>query len=76
MQFSSALVAAAMLAIAKAVEITNTAAELSNITAGVPVTITWSGAQGPVTLLLKDGPASNLQTVLSIGSKSLSRALE
>ena len=74
MQFSSALLAAAILAVAKAVEITNTATELANITAGVPVTITWSGAEGPVTLLLKDGPATNLQTVMSIGSKSLSRA--
>jgi hypothetical protein len=76
MQFSSALLAAAILAVAKAAQFTNTAAELSNITANDPVTLTWTGAAGPVTLLLKDGPATNLQTVLTIGSKSLSRARE
>jgi hypothetical protein len=76
MQFSSAILAAAILAVATAVQFTNTAAELSNITAGVPVTLTWTGAAGPVTLLLKDGPSTNLQTVLSIDSKSLSRAWE
>jgi len=72
MQFSSLLLAAATLAIAQAVEFTNTAAQLEAITAGTPVNITWTDASGPVTLLLKDGDANNLQTVLTIQSKSLS----
>jgi hypothetical protein len=71
MQFSSALLAAVILAVAKAVEFTNTAAEFEAITAGTPFNITWTDASGPVTLILKDGPANNLQTVLTIQSKSL-----
>lgn len=74
MQFSSVLLAAATLAVAKAVMFTNTAAQLEGVTAGTPVNITWSGASGPVTLLLKDGDPTNLQTVEIIQSKSLSGA--
>jgi hypothetical protein len=69
MQFSSLLLAAATLAVAKAVQFTNTAAQLEAITAGTPFNITWADASGPVTLLLKDGDPSNLQTVLTIQSK-------
>jgi len=74
MQFSSVILAAATLAVAKAVMFTNTAAQLDSVTAGTPFNITWADASGPVTLLLKDGSATNLQTVLTIQSKSLSRA--
>jgi hypothetical protein len=72
MQFSSVLLAAATLAVAKAVQFTNNAAQLEAITAGTAFNITWSGASGPVTLLLKDGDPSNLQTVETIQGKSLS----
>lgn len=72
MQFSSVLLAAATLAVAQAVQFTNTASQLEGITAGTPVNITWADASGPVTLLLKDGPSTNLQTVLTIQSKSFS----
>jgi hypothetical protein len=71
MQFSSALLAATILAVTKAAQFTNTAAEFDAITAGTPFNITWADASGPVTLILKDGPINNLQTVLTIQSKSL-----
>jgi hypothetical protein len=71
MQFSSALLAATILAVTKAAQFTNTAAEFEAITAGTPFNITWADASGPVTLILKDGSTDNLQTVLIIQSKSL-----
>ncbi|KAJ4406078.1 hypothetical protein N0V82_010189 [Gnomoniopsis sp. IMI 355080] len=38
------------------------------VTEGTPFEITWTDADGPVTLLLKDGPSSNLATVATIAS--------
>lgn len=70
MQFSSVLLAAAAFALANAVQFTMSASFFSTaISAGSTVNITWSGASGPVTLLLKNGPATNLQTVSTIASK-------
>ncbi|KAK2065811.1 hypothetical protein LY76DRAFT_599902 [Colletotrichum caudatum] len=62
--FTSVLVAG-FAALAQAVQLTNTNFE---VVAGKPFTITWSDAQGPVTLTLKNGPSSNLATVQSIAT--------
>jgi len=37
-----------------------------NIQAGVPFTLTWTGARGPVTITLMNGPDVDLQEVLVI----------
>ncbi|RDL38568.1 uncharacterized protein BP5553_02908 [Venustampulla echinocandica] len=66
MQFSSLfLAAAALAAVNAAVELTNSA---YNITAGSTFTITWSASAGPVTLTLKNGPSTDLKTVSTIAS--------
>lgn len=68
MLFSKLIVATAAFAIAQAaVEFTNPT--FSTITAGKPFNLTWSGADGPVTLTLKDGPSTALVTVNTIASK-------
>jgi hypothetical protein len=77
MLFSSALLAAATLAIADAAQFTMSASFFASpIVAGSTVNITWADASGPVTILLKDGLATNLQTVSSIASKLLPKARE
>ncbi|KAF5876027.1 putative extracellular matrix protein [Botrytis fragariae] len=65
MQFSTLFLAAAAATLASAVKLTN-----SNfaVTAGTPFNITWSDAEGPVTLVLKNGPSTALTTVSTIGS--------
>ena len=40
-----------------------------NIQAGVPFTLKWIGAKGPVTITVMNGPDANLQEVLVIDSK-------
>ncbi|KAK1981292.1 Ser-Thr-rich glycosyl-phosphatidyl-inositol-anchored membrane family-domain-containing protein [Colletotrichum cereale] len=62
--FTSVLVAG-FAALAQAVQLTNSN---FNVEAGKPFTITWSDAQGPVTLTLKNGPSTNLVTVQSIAT--------
>ncbi|KAK2030874.1 hypothetical protein LX32DRAFT_637749 [Colletotrichum zoysiae] len=62
--FTSVLVAG-FAALAQAVQLTNSNFDIE---AGKPFTITWSDAQGPVTLTLKNGPSTNLVTVQSIAS--------
>ncbi|KAG7108819.1 hypothetical protein HYQ44_012183 [Verticillium longisporum] len=47
-------------------EITNTQADFAAISAGEDFTLTWSGAEGPVTILLKSGPSDDLTTVETI----------
>lgn len=37
---------------------------------GKPFTITWSNAEGPVTLTLKNGPSKNLKDVTVIACKT------
>ncbi|KAK2004588.1 hypothetical protein LX36DRAFT_649649 [Colletotrichum falcatum] len=64
--FASVLVAS-FAVLAQAVKLTN---NNFDVEAGQPFTITWSDAQGPVTLTLKNGPSTNLVTVQSIASKS------
>ncbi|KAJ0164791.1 hypothetical protein CTA2_173 [Colletotrichum tanaceti] len=62
--FTSVLVAG-FAALAQAVQLTNSN---YNVQAGEPFIITWSDAQGPVTLTLKNGPSTNLNTVQIIAS--------
>ncbi|WYZ34832.1 hypothetical protein EsH8_I_001108 [Colletotrichum jinshuiense] len=62
--FTSVLVAG-FAALAQAVQLTNSD---FNIQAGQPFEITWSDAQGPVTLNLKNGPSTDLKTVSVIAS--------
>ncbi|OLN88796.1 hypothetical protein CCHL11_01990 [Colletotrichum chlorophyti] len=62
--FTSILVAG-LAAIAQAVELTNSNYDIQ---AGQPFEITWTNAQGPVTLTLKNGPETNLQDVSVITS--------
>lgn len=68
MQFSSVLVAAAALAVAKAAQFTNTPAQFVGVATGTPFDLTWSNATGPVTLLLKNGASTDLKTVETIAS--------
>ncbi|ESZ98558.1 hypothetical protein SBOR_1008 [Sclerotinia borealis F-4128] len=65
MQFSTIFLAAAAATLASAVQLTNPSFA---VTAGSPFNITWSDAEGPVTLVLKDGPSTALTTVSTIGS--------
>ncbi|GKT42234.1 uncharacterized protein ColSpa_02415 [Colletotrichum spaethianum] len=62
--FTSVLVAG-FAALAQAVQLTNSDFDVK---AGEAFTITWSDAQGPVTLTLKNGPSTNLVTVSTIAS--------
>lgn len=67
MQFSSLLVAAAAFALANAAaKFTNPS--FNSVTAGKTFNITWEGASGPVTLTLKNGPTTALNTVSVIAS--------
>ncbi|OTB07609.1 hypothetical protein M426DRAFT_241163 [Hypoxylon sp. CI-4A] len=61
-----AAILAALPAWVSAVVLTNSNYE--NIQTGQPFEITWSGATGAVTLILKDGPSDNLETVGEITS--------
>ncbi|CAD6443535.1 fee7f65a-6057-4708-942a-0dcb1e76a076 [Sclerotinia trifoliorum] len=65
MQFSTLFFAAAAATLASAVQLTNPSFE---VTAGSPFNITWSDAQGPVTLVLMNGPSTSLNSVSTIGS--------
>lgn len=68
MLISSFFVISAITAFANAASLTNTAGDFGSIKAGQPFKITWAGASGPVTLLLKSGPSTNLKTVSTIAS--------
>lgn len=68
MLFSRSFVASLLLAVSEAVQLTNTAQDYNGVTAGKPFTITWTAASGPVTILLKTGPSTNLRTVSTIAS--------
>ncbi|KAI8632240.1 hypothetical protein F5Y19DRAFT_472264 [Xylariaceae sp. FL1651] len=63
--FISSVVLAVLLGLANAkVQLTNS--NYSGIQAGKSFEITWSDAQGPVSLTLKNGPKDDLKTVESI----------
>lgn len=70
MQFFKLLALVSSLAVANAVQFTNTATELTGIAAGKPLTIKWSGASGAVTINLKSGPSTAQTFVEAITSKS------
>jgi hypothetical protein len=69
MHFTSVLVAAATFAAAQAAKIGNAPASFVGVTAGSTLNITWFDATGPVSLLLKKGPATALTNVATISSK-------
>lgn len=67
MQIGQIITASALFAMANAiVQLTNS--DFSGITAGTPFNITWSGNTGPVNLLLKSGPSTDLVTSGTIAS--------
>jgi len=68
MLFSRSIVAGLLLAATEAVQLTNKAQDYTGVTAGKPLAITWAQATGPVTILLKTGPSTNLRTVSTIAS--------
>lgn len=73
MKFLTGFVAiSAAISQALAVALTNSGYD---ITEGEPFTLTWSDAEGDVTLLLKDGPSNNLGTVATIACKSRLRKM-
>lgn len=68
MQFTARLVAFSA-AISQALALVALTNSNWDVTEGTPFEITWTDADGAVTLLLKDGPSSNLATVATIASK-------
>jgi hypothetical protein len=65
MRFSTTFaIFSALAAAAQAVNFT--VLTFATVTAGEPFEVSWTGAQGPVTLTLKDGDPNNLQTVSTI----------
>lgn len=66
MQFSLAVVAAAAFALTEAAMFTMPPQSFVGIKAGTALNITWSGASGPATILLKNGPATALKTAATI----------
>ncbi|CAN8099372.1 unnamed protein product [Discula destructiva] len=68
MQFTTARLIAFAAAISQAVAKVAFTNSAWAVEANVPFTITWSDADGPVTLLLKNGPSTDLATVSTIAS--------
>ncbi|KAH9888245.1 Ser-Thr-rich glycosyl-phosphatidyl-inositol-anchored membrane family-domain-containing protein [Xylariomycetidae sp. FL2044] len=62
----AAIVIAAVAGLTDAVALTNS--DFSGIEAGKAFDITWSDAEGPVTLKLKDGASDDLQDVMTLTS--------
>lgn len=60
MKFTATIMA--VLAAVASAEVTLTNSDY-DIKAGEPFTIEWTGADGPVTITLKNGDPNNLQTV-------------
>ena len=72
MQFTKALLAAAAFAVAQAATFGMTGSQFVGVTTGSAFNISWYGASGPVTLLLKNGEANALKTVSTIACKGRS----
>jgi hypothetical protein len=72
MQFSQILVLGSVFALAKAAKVMLTNSDYSGVTFDHPFTITWQGATGMVSLLLKNGVPSNQLLVDTIAGTSLS----
>ncbi|KAI8948940.1 Ser-Thr-rich glycosyl-phosphatidyl-inositol-anchored membrane family-domain-containing protein [Xylaria longipes] len=71
----SSVVLAALLGFVNAkVQLTNS--NFDDIEAGSTFEITWSGAEGPVTLTLKDGDENNLKTVKTITTNASGESFE
>jgi len=69
MRFSTTF--AVFSALAAAAQALNfTVLTFATVTAGQPFQISWTGAAGPVSLILKNGPPTNLQTVSTIACTS------
>lgn len=66
MKFSVATVLALATAVFAQPRLTNSAFDVEE---GKPFEITWDGAQGPVTITLKNGPEGHLNTVKVLKSK-------
>lgn len=66
MKFSVTAMAILAAIAEAAVQFTNSNYE---ITAGEPFTLTWSGATGPVTITLKNGPNDDLKDVVVLDGK-------
>lgn len=71
MKLSAALAAAMAVVVNARASFTNSAFDVE---AGKPFVLTWTGADGPVTITLKNGSPQNLQTVMVIDRKLLSSA--
>lgn len=54
--------------IVDAATFTMTPSQFVNVQVGSPFSLTWTGASGPVTLLLKNGISTDLKTVETIAS--------
>lgn len=67
MLYYSGLIAAALAAVAGAVQFNIPPSGYAPVE-GQPIDLSYSGADGPVTITLKNGPIGNLQTVEVIGS--------
>ncbi|SZF04870.1 unnamed protein product [Blumeria hordei] len=76
MQTFGAVFVAALIALSEAARLTNTADQYSDVKAGQPYKITWENAAGPVTILLKNGPSTHLQTVSTIASGQTGNSYE
>jgi len=61
MRFSALVVAGLAASVNAMVAFTNSAFDVE---AGKPFTLTWSGNSGPVTITLKNGPATVLKDVM------------
>jgi hypothetical protein len=70
MKVAAGVLLAALASVANAlVAFTNNGYDVK---AGVAFTLTWAGGVGPVTINLKNGPPTNLQTV-SVVTSGMSR---
>lgn len=76
MQSYRAIFVATLIALSEAARLTNTAEQYSDVKAGEPYKITWENASGPVTILLKNGPSTHLQTVSTIASGQTGNSYE
>ena len=62
--------------LASAVSFTNSAGDFADIEVGKPFEISWTDAQGPVTVTLKSGPSDNLVDVSTITCEFPLRCLD
>lgn len=70
----SSVILAAILGFVNAkVELTNS--NFTGIEAGSTFEVTWAGAEGPVTLILKNGDSDDLKTVQTITSMYIDKPL-